>query len=72
MVRARGHLDEVLEMCKGGSKLGACVCTVRALHVHLCFQSACMSALVQKSTCSSYAHAPVHTYTCTLNQPAYR
>jgi hypothetical protein len=25
VVRARGHLDEVLEMCKGGCKLGECL-----------------------------------------------
>jgi hypothetical protein len=28
VVRARGHLDEVLEMCKGGCKLGECPATV--------------------------------------------
>jgi hypothetical protein len=31
VVRARGHLDEVLEMCKGGCKLGK----LTAVYVHL-------------------------------------
>jgi cGMP-dependent protein kinase 2 len=30
VVRARGHLDEVLEMRQGGSKLGACAWCERA------------------------------------------
>jgi hypothetical protein len=41
VVRARGHLDEVLEMCKGGCKLGECTDRSHELIVR-CAQLRCV------------------------------